>query len=111
MKASREYLKNLGFKELPHFTVMNSLEYHLGRRRRISVGCLGEPNEVVFISETSEHNPREVTDVICLHNWDYDGYLTEEKISTLVSALKLLTTKTENHEYLPESQQNNNTGQ
>lgn len=25
-----------------------------------------------------------ITDLVCLHNYDYDGYLTEEKVESLI---------------------------
>lgn len=86
-KPDREYLKNLGFKELPHDTIMNSMVLDLGRRRTLSVGCLGEPNEMVFISEHDHNDQKKITDSVCLHNWDYDGYLTKGKLQNLLSAL------------------------
>lgn len=83
-KMNNNDLIKLGFKEMPHFTVMNSVVYDLGRGKHLSAGCVGTPNEMVFICEVEE----EITDCICLHNYDYDGYLTEEKIKLLIQALK-----------------------
>lgn len=77
-------LKKLGFKSLPHFTVLGSLIYDLGRHRHLSVGCVGTPNEVVFICSSDRENEKEITDLICLHNYDHDGYLTEEKVNQLI---------------------------
>jgi hypothetical protein len=83
----REDVIKLGFKPLPHFTIMDSLIYDLGRRRQLSIGCVGTPNETMFISEIDNENPRKITDSICLHNYDYDGYLTEDKIKNLITVL------------------------
>lgn len=44
-------LIEIGFKELPHPTIMNSVIYDLGRNRQLSVGCAGTPNEMIFICE------------------------------------------------------------
>jgi len=85
---NRQDLINLGFQELPHFTVNNSLLYDLGRRKYLSVGSTGTPNEMLFIYERNEDNPQKINDIIVLHNYDYDGLLTKKKISTLIKALK-----------------------
>ena len=82
---TNEDLISIGFKPMPHFTVMNSVVYDLGRDRQLSAGCMGTPNETLFISE-----PREIEDniiirdLVCLHNYDYDGYLTIEKVKGLI---------------------------
>lgn len=80
-------LKNIGFKELPHFNVMNSLNYDLGRNRFISIGCLSTPNEIVFIGEIDEDNPKKINELIVLRNFDYDGYTTLEQIKTLIETI------------------------
>lgn len=79
---------NLGFKEPPHFTIQNSLTYNLGRRRFLSIECVNTPNEMLFIYEVDDKNEKEITDLICLHNYDYDGYVTEEKIKGLIGLLE-----------------------
>ncbi|MGK0174077.1 MAG: hypothetical protein ACI9AT_000440 [Ulvibacter sp.] len=80
----RDYLRLIGFEEIPHFTVMHAMTYDLGRRRFLSVGSIATPNEMVFIKEMDHDDPRKVTDMVCLHNFDYDGYLTEEKIESII---------------------------
>lgn len=85
---TREKVAELGFKELPHMTITHSMIYDLGRRRHLSFGSIGTPNEMIFICETQLGNDKEITDIICLHNYDYDGYMTEEKLILLINALK-----------------------
>jgi hypothetical protein len=80
-------LIKLGFKRIPHFTVTNSVVYPLGRHRHLSVGCAGTPNEIVFICETDDQDEKRVSDLICLHNYDHDGYLTEKKICSLINII------------------------
>lgn len=80
-------LIRIGFEPIPHFTVTDGHIYKLGRHRQISVGNVGTPNEMLFITETSDQDQKEVTDVICIHNYDYDGYLTEEKVINLINAI------------------------
>jgi len=80
-------LIRIGFKLIPHFTITNAHIYNLGRHRQISIGNVGTPNEMMFITETSYQDQRVVTDAICLHNYDYDGYLTEKKIIDLINII------------------------
>lgn len=82
---NREEVLKLGFQEIPHFTVMNSLVYDLGRNRWLSIGDLGNPNEMMFIYECDKDDGRIIDDLVCLHNYDYDGYLTLDKLSLLLT--------------------------
>lgn len=77
----------LGFKEVPNFTIMNSVYFDLGRRRQLSAGDIGTPNEMMYLCEVDEKDPRKITDLVCVHNYDYDGYLTTEKVSGLITLL------------------------
>lgn len=79
----KDDLLNIEFKELPHYTVMGSVIYDLGRKRHLSVGCVGTPNEMVFICQVDNKIKEKITDLICIHNYDYDGYLTIEKLNLL----------------------------
>ena len=80
---NREEVLKLGFEEIPHFTITNSMHYDLGRNRWLSIGDLGNPNEMMFIYECDEEDNRIITDIVALHN--YDGYLTVEKLSLLLT--------------------------
>lgn len=80
-------LIKMGFKEIPTFTIQDSVIYPLGRHRHLSAGCVGTPNEMLFICETDDQNDLKVTDVVCLHNYDYDGYLTENKVKLLINII------------------------
>jgi len=80
-------LLKIGFKEIPHFTIGDAIIYDLGRHRQISASCIGTPNEMVYLCETSDQNEKEITDLICVHNYDYDGYLTMNKIINLIKAI------------------------
>ena len=80
-------LLSVGFEKIPHFTVTNALVYKLGSHRHLSVGCVGTPNEMLWICETDDQDQRHVTDLVCLHNWDYDKYLTIEKIKGLINLI------------------------
>ena len=80
-------LLSVGFEKIPHFTITNALIYKLGRHRHLSVGCVGTPNEMLWICETDDQDQRKVTDLVCLHNWDYDSYLTIEKVKGLINLI------------------------
>lgn len=85
---TKEKCLELGFKELPHFTVGNSLIYLINRNRYLSIGSVGTPNEMLFIYSVDYNNPKEITDIITLHNYDYEGYLSEEKLLDLINWFK-----------------------
>ena len=78
-------LIDIGFKEVSNFTVTNSLIYPIKRNRHLSVGCIGSPNEMLYICETDPIDEKVITDLVCLHNFDYDGYLTKEKLKSLMN--------------------------
>lgn len=82
----------LGFQEVGHYTVANSLLFDLGRNRHLSYGCLGTPNETLWLCEVNPQQPREITEIICLHNYDYDGYLTVERLQQLLSFFQFNST-------------------
>ena len=85
---TNEDLISIGFKPMPHYTVANSVVYDLGRDRQLSAGCVGTPNETLFIMELKEEEDNTIIcDLVCLHNYDYDGYLTIEKVKGLISLI------------------------
>lgn len=86
---TREQCIDIGFKEVEHYTIMNSLVYEMSRRRVLTIGCLGQGNEVVFICEKSKVGDN-YTDLVCLHNRDYDGLLTLHKLNKIVNFFKEL---------------------
>lgn len=99
-KLSNDILSEYGFVEISTFNVLASTELSLGRNRYLCVGCAGSPNEMMFICEgEKQHNQ----DVVTLHNWDYDGWLTIEKIQQIYLAitgkpLDKLTTPKQHHQ-------------
>lgn len=84
---TNEDLIKIGFKEIPHFTINNAVIFSLGRNRHLSAGCVGTPNEMIFICETDIKDETKITDLVCVHNYDFDGYLTERKLYSLVNIL------------------------
>lgn len=85
---NRDIFIKHGFKPIPHFTVADNLIYDLGRNRHLSVGCVGTPNEMIFLCQRDFKNPKKTTDLVCVHNWDHNGEITEEKLLLLINVLK-----------------------
>lgn len=79
---SEEILLKCGFIKTPHFTVMGTLNFDLGRNRSLSIGCVSTPNEMLFLRE-GDGKPDD--DLIVLHNFDYDGKLYLHKLQNIVS--------------------------
>lgn len=61
-----------------------SLKYHLPRCRFISIFSVGTPNEVVFLC-SGYADSGGVDDLVCVHNFDYDGTLSRDKIDYLIN--------------------------
>lgn len=90
-----ESVKALGFKEMPHFTIMNSLVLNVGRNRQLSLGNLETPNEMLFLSEVDDENkPTKILDTIVLSNYDYDGYLTIDNLRLILSIFNIKQNET-----------------
>ena len=84
----QQLIDSFGFKEMPHFTIGNTVYFTLGRNRRLTASDVGGGNEFMFLTEVDdENNPKKVTDCICVHNYDHDGFLTEEKLMLLINGL------------------------
>ena len=85
--AFRSTLIEMGFKKLSHSTITASLTYDLGRNRQLSFGSIQTPNEMLYIYEIDEKDPRKINDLVCLKNYDYDGYTSIEQIKALITFL------------------------
>lgn len=89
---NEKQLLEIGFEKVPHFTVMNSLTYDIGKGRFLSIGCIGEANECLFLcfyERENEGKNKPVDDIITLHNYDWTGLLTMDKLKYLIDWLKL----------------------
>lgn len=83
-----EELFSLGFKKLPHFTVGDNLIYQLPKNKELSLCFRGTPNEILFLSETDDLNPKKISEAICISNWDYNGPLDISTLKTLIEILE-----------------------
>lgn len=85
---TRDDFIKLGFKEYDHTTIGDTVTYDINDHRYISATSIGTPNEMIAISEyelsATAPNQRNVTDIVILHNYDYDGYITHEKLMLLL---------------------------
>lgn len=79
-----EILEKCGFERLSHFTVQDVMDIDAGRGRVISIGCVGTPNEMIFINEEDGDL---VNQVIVARNFDYDGKTYLHQLQNLYFAL------------------------
>jgi len=84
---TREEVLKLGFKEIGYPTVADILIYDLGRNRQLSFGCIDSPNEIIYICHINKDDSKRIDDLVCVHNYDYDGYITKEKLNKLISGI------------------------
>jgi hypothetical protein len=89
-KITRESLKKLGFVEVPHFTIGKVMTFKMGGRRVLSISDVGTPNEMMFIGQLTRHEDR-YDDLVRVHNYDFDGYMTQERMEALLKGLNLQT--------------------
>lgn len=83
---TEEWLLKLGFEPIPHMTVMNPFTLDIGRDRVISIGCVGTPNEMIFLIE--DYSKRAPSQDICvLRNFDYDGRTYVHTLQNIVHSL------------------------
>ena len=73
-----------GFQSKPHLVLGKLFLIDVGRNREISVSCIGTPNEMIFLNEYEGFKQT----CIPIHNYDYDGFLTEQKLDALISVFK-----------------------
>jgi hypothetical protein len=86
---TRIQFERIGFRPQETFTVTGNLIYDIGRGRQLSVGCAGTPNEIMFLAQLDGKSMNKVSDAIVLSNYDYDGYLTVEKLQSIIAWFKL----------------------
>ena len=83
---TEEWLLKFGFEKIPHFTVHNGMKLSIGRNRYLSVGDVNNPNQMMFLcSNVKDSNV--VEDLVCVHNYDYDGWLNVHQLQNLYFAL------------------------
>lgn len=84
---TEEWLLKLGGEKIPHFTISNSIIIKTKRNQQLSFGCVGTPNFMVFLQELDPDNENKITDLIPIHNWDYDKDMYVHQLQNLFFAL------------------------
>lgn len=82
MKITEDILLQRGFIKTPHKILGSTFSLDLGRNRYLVTANIGNANEMVLLMDSW---PTENDNLICIHNFDYDGYLTQEKLNTIIS--------------------------
>jgi len=82
--VNNKALEKLGFKHNPIVLVSKQYLISLGRNRFLSVSDVGTPNEMVWLQNIEG---RDVTDLVCIHNFDYDGEIYIHQLQNLYFAL------------------------
>ncbi len=89
IRLTNEMSIKLGFKEINHFTVGNTLILDVGRNRQLSFSNIGTPNEMLFLNQINDKDSKKVDDLICIHNFDYDGYLHVHELQNICAVFKV----------------------
>lgn len=86
-RLTREQLEAIGFKERGTSPLFTSMVFDIGRHRCLSIAFAGTPNEMLFIQNLNDAEDK-IKDQVVIHNYDYDGWLTIEKVQSMVQLLK-----------------------
>ena len=84
---NEDWLVRLGGEKLPYHNILNSIFFKVGRNRIVSVGNVGTPNEMIWLCQVNATNDKIIDDLICLRNYDYDGYTPVHTFQNLIHAL------------------------
>ncbi len=87
-KITEEQLEALGFKKQTNFTIMPKWDYDLGRERFLSICSPGFPNEILYICSTEPDGDDVRYNIIVLSNYDYDGYISFDRLESLIKIIK-----------------------
>ena len=79
-----EILLKAGFENIPHHTITRSMRFDLGRKRVLSIGNVGTPNEMLWLCQVNDTDKTIIDDLVCVHNYDYDGYLHLHQLQNII---------------------------
>lgn len=82
-KIKEEDVIKMGFFKYQKF--LTFYIYDLEDGKHLSLSNLGTPNEFLFICDGK--NIERPTDVICIHNYDKHGYMTLNKMKSIIAIL------------------------
>jgi len=80
---NKSNLLKKGFKEVSHPVARTIFSLDVGCNRSITIGFFGTQSESVFLDQKDEYSI--ITDLVCLHNWEHNGILTEKKLELILS--------------------------
>lgn len=90
-KLMIEELINLGFEHNTISKITDDLDYYIKTKfdkiRTITITDINTPNEMIFFKEGDSKKNDIDDDIVVLHNFDYDGYITIERIKALMYGL------------------------
>ena len=86
---TREQLLSIGFENVKHFTVGDSMRYKLSRGRHISISSIGTGNESIYICDMGDPKNLKIDDAICLHNYDRNGFISLDRMNKIIDALDI----------------------
>lgn len=78
----RRDLLEMGFYTLDYKTITNPLMFNLGRGRELNISGLGTGNEMMWLCAREDEEG--YSDLVCLHNSDYNGRLTKEAVEGII---------------------------
>lgn len=79
-----EQIVSLGFIAQPQPAIGGLFMLDLGRDRYLMITGPGTSNEMMYLTAITDDV---TTDMVCIHNFDYDGFITQGRINSLVHAI------------------------
>lgn len=86
----KEELLKLGFIENPMMTIIHCFNYFIESKyntNTVTISDLGTPNEVIAFRNGDSRLNNHKDDLVFLHNFDYHGYISLERIKSLMYGL------------------------
>lgn len=86
-RPTEEYLIKSGWIKRPAPVIIgDSFIMDIGRRRQLIFSNINNPNQMLAITEIDDH--KAPTDIVVIHNWDYDRWITTELLEGIVAVFK-----------------------
>ena len=80
-------LKCPNHKRVNGKNILNTIYFEIGRNRVISIGNIGTGNEAIWLCEIDPNIENRITDLVCIHNFDYDGKIMLHKFQNIFHSL------------------------
>jgi hypothetical protein len=82
----KQQLLDIGFV-LKEKSVVDTFTYDLGRDRVLFFSNISTQNEYGYIGQLEDNATPIYDDVVCIHNYDYDGYITIDRVMLLIYSI------------------------